>query len=65
MVQCDASKDGLGAALMQNEQPVAFASRALTECESRYVQIEKECLAVVFACEKFDSYIFAQDMITV
>ena len=64
-VPCDASKDGLGAALMLNGQPVAFASRALTECESRYAQIEKECLAIVFVCEKFDNHIFGRDMITV
>ena len=33
-VQCDASDKGLGAALMQNGQPIAFASRALTEPET-------------------------------
>ena len=64
-VQCDASKDGLGAALMQCGQPVAFASRALTECESRYAQIEKECLAIVFACERFNSYLYGRDVVNV
>jgi len=56
-LQCDASKSGLGAALLQNGQPVAYASRALTSAETRYAQIEKELLAIVFACEKFESYI--------
>ena len=32
-VQCDESKIGLGAALMQKGQPVAYTSRALTETE--------------------------------
>lgn len=59
-VQCDASDKGLGAALMQNGQPIAFASRALTEPETRYAQIEKEMLAVVFALQKFDQYVYGR-----
>ena len=31
---CDASEKGLGAAVIQKGQPVAFASRALTDTES-------------------------------
>ena len=46
-VQCDSSQAGLGAALMQGRHPIAYASRALTETESRYAQIEKEMLAIV------------------
>ena len=34
-LQCDASQSGLGAALLQNGQPVAYASRALTDAETR------------------------------
>ena len=33
-LQCDASQSGHGAALMQNGQPVAYASRALTPTEN-------------------------------
>ena len=64
-IQCDASQTGLGAALMQNGQPVAYASRALTDAETRYAQIEKELLAIVFACERFDVYIYGRDMVKV
>ena len=64
-IQCDASEVGLGATLLQKGQPVAFASRALSQTEQRYAQIEKECLAIVFACEHFDQYIFGRDYITV
>lgn len=57
-LQCDASQSGLGAAMMQNGQPVAYALQALTLMETRYAQIEKELLAVVFACDHFDAYIY-------
>ena len=53
-MQCDASKSGLGAALIQLGQPVAFASRVLAPAKTRYAQIEKELLGIVYACEKFD-----------
>ncbi|KAK3717088.1 hypothetical protein QZH41_008699, partial [Actinostola sp. cb2023] len=36
-VQCDVSKKGLGAALLQKGQPIAYASRALTDTETRLV----------------------------
>ena len=53
MIQCDGSEKGLGAALPQDGKPVAFASRALTDTETRYAQIEKELLAIVFSVEFF------------
>jgi hypothetical protein len=63
-VQADSSDSGLGAVLLQNGQPVAFASRALSTTEQNYAQIEKECLAIVFACERFDQYLHGRDKIT-
>ena len=62
MIQCDASEKGLGAALLQEAQPIAFASRALTDPETRYAQIEKEMPAIVFAAEKFDQYTFGHSV---
>ena len=38
-LQCDASEKGLGAVLTQDGHPIAYASRALTEVETRYAQI--------------------------
>ena len=64
-LQCDASQSGLGAALIQNGQPVAFASRALTPMETQYAQIEKELLAIVYACDLFDAYIYGRDTVHV
>jgi hypothetical protein len=63
VLTCDASKSGLGAALIQNNKPVAYASRAMTECETRYAQIEKELLAVTFACKKFNDYIYGKEIV--
>ena len=64
-LQCDASEKGLGATLLQGGQPVAFASRTLSTTERRYAQIEKECLAIVFGCQKFSQYITRRAKITV
>ena len=60
-LQCDASQSGLGAALLQGGQPVAYASRALTPTETRYAQIEKELLAIVFACDHFEAYVYGRE----
>ena len=45
VIQCDASNYGLRRALLQDGRPVAYASRALTDAETRYAIIEKEMLA--------------------
>ena len=57
------SQIGLGTALMQNGQPIAYASRALTETQSRYGEIEKEMLAIFFSVEKFNDYTFGRKTI--
>ena len=53
VIQTDASEYGLGAALMQDGKPIAFASKTLTDVETRYANIEHECLSVCFVLEKF------------
>ncbi|XP_033731071.1 uncharacterized protein K02A2.6-like [Pecten maximus] len=58
----DASSTGLGAALIQDGQPIAYASRALTETQQRYAQIEKETLAIVFGCTKYHQFIFGREV---
>lgn len=58
VIQCDASRDGLGCCLLQNGKPVSFASRSLTPAERNFSQIEKELLSVVWATKKFHYYIY-------
>ncbi|XP_064467809.1 uncharacterized protein LOC135378652 [Ornithodoros turicata] len=61
VMQTDASDYGLGAVLLQQHEgelrPVAFASRTLTSPERNYTVTEKECLAIMFALNKFDMYL--------
>ncbi len=64
-LQCDASQHGLGAAMMQEGQPVAYAFRALMPAETRYAQIEKELLAIVFTCDHFETYIYGRESVNV
>ena len=40
---------------------MAYASRALTEDESRYAQVEKELLAATFTCQKFHDFIYGRE----
>ena len=39
-VSCDASQSGLGSVLFQDNKPVAYAPRSMTDAETRYAQIE-------------------------
>ena len=66
-VQADASLRGLGACLIQKhkgkDQPIAFASKSLTDAETRYANIEWELLAIVFACQRFSTYLLGRSFI--
>ena len=57
-IPADASSFGLGAFIRQRQpsgdwRPIAYQSRAMIPTEERYSQIEKEALAVTWACERF------------
>nr|XP_039260859.1 uncharacterized protein LOC120337204 [Styela clava] len=62
----DASPVGLGCVLVQKESDtdndhvrvIAYASRLLSDVESRYSQIEREALAVCWAIEHFHLYLY-------
>ena len=66
-IMCDASDFALGAILGQrvDKKPVViyYASRTLADAQLRYTTTEKELLAVVFALEKFRSYLLGTKVI--
>ena len=49
MTSISLSQAGIGAVLMQNGRPIAYASKSLTSAEYAYAQVEKELLAIVFS----------------
>ena len=59
-IQVDASQVGLGVILLQNNKPIAFASKALTEAEHHYANTKSEMLTVVFGVESFRTYIYGR-----
>ncbi|RDX86193.1 Retrovirus-related Pol polyprotein from transposon 17.6, partial [Mucuna pruriens] len=68
-LMCDASNSALGAVLGQRArvgQPVhviAYASRTMDPAQQNYTTTEKELLAIVFALDKFRSYLLGSKII--
>ena len=60
----DAGPTGLGAVLTQKQggvwRVIAYASCNLTDVERRYSQTEKEAPALVWACERFNLYVYGR-----
>ena len=61
-VAVDASDSGVGGVLLQKEDnnvlhPIAYFSKKLSPCQSRYPAIEKELLAIVMTLKHFEVYI--------
>ena len=69
LIYCDASPVGISAILLQrtkgksDTKVVAYSSRSLTNTEMRYSQIERETLAVTYACEKNHLYLFGRNFV--
>ncbi|KAJ3650090.1 hypothetical protein Zmor_021798 [Zophobas morio] len=63
VLSVDASRDGLGAALLQEGAPIAYASRSLNICQRCYAQIEKEMLAIVYGAKKFHQYLYGRKVV--
>ena len=66
-IMCDASDFAVGAVLGQNKDKkhhaIAYASKTLTGAQLNYATTEKELLAVVFAIDKFRSYLVGAKVI--
>ena len=45
---------------MQGGKPIAYASKTLSDAETRYANIERELIAVVFGCERFHTYLYGK-----
>lgn len=56
-LETDASKIGLGAVLRQENGPIAYISRSLSNAEKKYSITEREVLAAIWAMEKFAYYL--------
>ena len=61
----DASPAGLGSILIKDDRAIAFASRSLSDAESRYSQTERETLGVVWACEHFNQCLQGDQLFTI
>lgn len=66
IIAADASNEGIGAVLYQTQdngsrRPVCFISRSLTNAEKNYATIEKEALAVTWACERLTDYVLGRN----
>lgn len=68
IISADASSYGLGGVILREHdgqlKPVSICSLSLSDAEQRYTQIEKECLAAVWTCEKFSRYLYGLDSFT-
>ena len=65
MIITDASLVGISAILLQQSSDssysiIAYSSRTLTPTEQNHSQLERECLTIVHACEKFRAYILGR-----
>ncbi|XP_057802483.1 uncharacterized protein LOC131017780 isoform X1 [Salvia miltiorrhiza] len=66
-IMCDASDFAVGAVLGQKvgkeSHVIYYASKTLNPAQCNYTTTEKELLAIVFACEKFRSYLIGSKVV--
>lgn len=67
ILQCDASKSGVGCCLFQKDDNnvlrlVSCASRTMNDAELNYSQTEKEMLSICYAVKKFHRFIYGSNI---
>jgi hypothetical protein len=62
-LETDASDGGVGAMLMQGDQPIKFTSKALGQTHQRLLIYEKEFLALIMVVKKWRQYLQRQEFI--
>ena len=64
VLRTNASDTGLGAVLLQKHGemmfPIAYASKKLAGAPKSYAAVEKECMAIVWAIDKFSCYLYGR-----
>ena len=60
ILQIDAHKKGFGTVILQEEQPIYYASRALTSAEKNYQNLKREAQAAVWGLEKFHYFLYGR-----
>ena len=67
VLRTDASDVGIGCVLLQQHEgelfPVSYASRKLLSRERNYSVIERECLGLVWAVQKFHVYLYGREFV--
>jgi hypothetical protein len=63
IIETDACDGGIGAVLMQKDQPVAFLNKALTSQHKHLSIYEKEFLALIMVVEKWRQYLQHQESV--
>ena len=63
VIYTDASSRQLGAIITQDNRPIAFFSRKLTEAQEKYSVTEQELLAIVDTLKEFHGMLWGQKLI--